>query len=219
MAEDGFRLLQHLGEEWRYPHVVGVSMGGMIAQELALLLLERNGSNGLASLTLCATHSGRSFTPIKGVQGILSSMFKSTLEEKAPILMETFYSQEFLTSEKDGRTGREIATEMYITRVRSEPPPSLIGYLGHISAVVSHYVGPERLAILRDSGVPILIMTGTNDHMVYCENSYYLRDHLNPQEFHAWEGVGHGLILERFEEFHAALIRNFERGKEKSLIS
>jgi pimeloyl-ACP methyl ester carboxylesterase len=54
MAEDVNTLLDYV--EWNAPrdlHIVGVSMGGMIAQELALRIPER-----IASLSLLVTTAG-----------------------------------------------------------------------------------------------------------------------------------------------------------------
>lgn len=54
MAEDLIEVIDHVG--WTGPrelHAIGVSMGGMIAQELAYIIPER-----VASLTLVSTASG-----------------------------------------------------------------------------------------------------------------------------------------------------------------
>jgi len=51
MAKDALALINHL--QWSHCHVVGTSMGGMIALELALIAPEK-----ILSLTLLATHAG-----------------------------------------------------------------------------------------------------------------------------------------------------------------
>jgi pimeloyl-ACP methyl ester carboxylesterase len=69
MAKDALALIDHL--EWAQCHVVGVSMGGMIALEFALLASER-----VLSLTLLATHAGgiAGRAPFVGIRHILRSI-------------------------------------------------------------------------------------------------------------------------------------------------
>jgi len=69
MAKDALALIDHL--EWSQCHVVGLSMGGMIALEFALLASER-----VLSLTLLATHAGgiAGRAPFVGIRHILRSI-------------------------------------------------------------------------------------------------------------------------------------------------
>jgi len=60
-------LLRHLG--WQKFHLVGLSMGGMIALELAFMVLDN-----LHSLTLMVTHAG-GFTAITPVRRAFNEFF------------------------------------------------------------------------------------------------------------------------------------------------
>ncbi len=69
MAKDAVELIEHL--QWNQCHVVGISMGGMIAFEFALLVPEK-----ILSLTLLATHAGGLIgrTPFAGISHMARSL-------------------------------------------------------------------------------------------------------------------------------------------------
>src|SRR4051794_24172654 len=69
MAKDALELIDHL--RWAQCHVVGISLGGMIALELALLARGR-----ILSLTLMATHAGGLIgqAPFIGLRHIFRSL-------------------------------------------------------------------------------------------------------------------------------------------------
>jgi len=216
MANDAVKLCEHLGEDFLKPHVVGISMGGMIAQEFTLKWIELG--RKLSSLSLCVTHAGRSsalMPPVRGVISMMRSLICRTPEQRAEVLLDTLYSPEFLETEHDdGRKKKDYVTQLYLDRVKADPPSTLSGFVGHISAVFTHDVPTARLEIIKNSGIPILIITGDNDHLVSHQNSLFLKEALNPAEFLLLEGVGHGIHTEKFVQFNEALMRNFQRGVE-----
>ena len=57
MAKDALEVINHV--EWQHFHVVGLSMGGMIAQKLTLMALDR-----VLSLSLLSTHAGGTVLPV-----------------------------------------------------------------------------------------------------------------------------------------------------------
>eukprot|EP01101_Sappina_pedata_P006267 TRINITY_DN3076_c0_g1_i1.p1 TRINITY_DN3076_c0_g1~~TRINITY_DN3076_c0_g1_i1.p1 ORF type:complete len:244 (+),score=85.31 TRINITY_DN3076_c0_g1_i1:203-934(+) len=213
MASDALKLLDFLGSEWNRPHVVGVSMGGMISQELTLLMIANE--RPPKSLTLCVTHAGRSFTPIKGVASTLRSLFASTPEDKITVFMDALYSQTFLNSDREGKNMREFIKEAYLDRVSKDVPTTFGGFVSHLFACTTHHVSEDRLRIIKDSKTPILIVTGGEDHMVPHSNSEYLKNILEPAEYIFWEGVGHGVTVERFHEFNESIVRNLQRGESQ----
>lgn len=95
MAKDALALIDHL--QWKQCHVVGVSMGGMISLELAVMAPER-----ILSLTLLVTHAGglSGRAPFLGVRHILQSL--TTQDEKKLIdnALNMLYAQKTLSDAK-----------------------------------------------------------------------------------------------------------------------
>ena len=90
MAADTFALLNALGGVWAQGavHVVGLSMGGMIAQEMYLTAPSR-----IASLTLVATHAGGvwSLPGPAGVLGFLRIFATSSISRRIPHFLDLLY--------------------------------------------------------------------------------------------------------------------------------
>lgn len=70
MAKDAIALVEHL--KWDHCHVVGISMGGMIALEFVLLAPEK-----AISLSLLATHAGglAGRAPFSGIRHMTRAIF------------------------------------------------------------------------------------------------------------------------------------------------
>jgi len=213
MARDAESLLNHLG--WERVNVVGISMGGMIALELALILVDQK---RLASLALAVTHAGgkAARVPFKGFWTMLTSALKPP-EQKARKLMRRLYSSDFLASPapegSEEETMYDYVCKEFVTRVTSEPVMSLAGLSGHLRTVSTHYVSVRRLHTLRDSRVPTIVLTGTHDELVRPENSRILGKELEA-ELIVFEGAGHVINVEVKNEFNDHIVRNIRRGIE-----
>lgn len=81
---------------------------------------------------------------------------------------------------------------MFLARIDRSRPQTFGGNVGQTAACLRHYVSDDRLKIIKDSGLPVLVMTGTWDNLVNPKNSYYLAKVLECQ-LELFEGSGHGL--------------------------
>eukprot|EP01126_Amoeba_proteus_P011254 TRINITY_DN14514_c0_g1_i1.p1 TRINITY_DN14514_c0_g1~~TRINITY_DN14514_c0_g1_i1.p1 ORF type:complete len:301 (+),score=41.01 TRINITY_DN14514_c0_g1_i1:185-1087(+) len=197
---------------WERFHLVGLSMGGMIALELALLTMHR-----LLSLTLMVTHAGgiTSVMPMAALVRSLKYRPNHTPEEYVDNILPLLYSKEWrkqLYVDEDGVQTNETNEEMArreMVALREKNPAKFMGLVGQLGAVFTHYVSSARLEELKNSKVPVLIMTGTKDKLVRPINSFLLKDILEPEEFIVFEGAGHMIHKERYLEVNAALCRHF----------
>ena len=95
MANDALALIDHL--QWKQCHVVGVSMGGMIALELAVMAPER-----ILSLTLLVTHAGglSGRAPLPGVRHILQSLTTQDEKKLMDNALDMLYAKKTLSDTK-----------------------------------------------------------------------------------------------------------------------
>jgi pimeloyl-ACP methyl ester carboxylesterase len=191
MADDAARLLDHLGID--RAHVIGVSMGGMITQELALRHPQR-----LITQTLCCTSPRPAKKRVR--LGDVGAMLRTIATEKmAPILL----SPEFQAASAD-------KVRDFEARVASIKVPKRI-ILRQMKAAFRFDV-THRLQEIR---VPTLVMTGDRDILIDHGHSDLLARSIQGAMLKKFPGAGHGFIVERYGEVLATL-RDFWARHEDS---
>ncbi|KAF0544476.1 alpha/beta-hydrolase [Gigaspora margarita] len=208
MAQDAIGLMEHL--EWTENiHVIGISMGGMIAQELVLLK-----PGYVRSLCLTSTTAGMTIPPIAAITTITRILFIKDPRIRINALVKILFTKEWLAeSAPPGSTHKNNEERIIedlrnrINRTRLQP---VNGAIGQIAACLLHYVSPMRLQQIRDSIPQILVITGSWDNFVRPNNSFYLAEQLQA-DFEYWEGCGHVPCGEQIERYNTALENHFKK--------
>ena len=192
MADDAAGLLDSIGVE--FAHVFGVSMGSMIAQELAL-----HHPRTVTSLILGRTTpgGGNAVLPEQESLGFLLDHERRSnlsIEEYAEELLPFLFSQGFIDGNRD-RVGAFISQAFeHVTPIH--------GYRRQGEAFMSFNVW-DRLPEIE---APTLIMTGTADRLVPAENSRILASRIPNAELIMFEDVGHGFTGEVPDEANRAVL-------------
>jgi len=219
MAEDVIALLDFIGwTEKRSVHVVGLSMGGMIAQELTYRIPER-----FISLSLVVTTAGGlpifNFPPWFGLKTILRVQFIKDQKRRTPFVVEACFNTSWLDSkaenDPEGRTNREVQVMLYNERAAMTPIQKPLGGISQMWAGLTHHVGAKRLAQISKTVPKVLILTGDQDHLVRPTNSAYLSEHMPEAESIVWKDTGHVVSMQRVERFNTLLERVFRQGQER----
>ncbi|KAH9066039.1 alpha beta-hydrolase [Lactarius deliciosus] len=220
MAEDIIILLDFIGwTESRSVHVVGLSLGGMIAQELAYRISER-----LISLSLAVTSAGGlpifNIPPWFGLKNLLRVSFIKDPKRRTPLIVESCFSSSWLDAraenDPEGRTNREVQTILYNERAAITRVPNPVGAFSQMWAGLTHHVEAERLAQISKAIPKVLILTGDQDHFIRPSNSAYLSEHMPEAEFVVWTDTGHVVNVQYVERFNTLLERVFLEGRARS---
>jgi len=175
MAGDALALIDHLG--LATVDVFGISMGGMIAQELALAAPERVGH-----LILGCTHAGvRHAAPAPEAAG---RAFALRTDDWA-LRMRTLAPFAFARGVDPSLLRAFIAKK---SRDVQDP----IGYRAQIQAVLAHDTA-DRLARIRS---PTLILTGDDDRIIPGESGDLLAERIPHAQLQIIPGTGHLFFLE-----------------------
>src|SRR5580692_6198201 len=157
MASDAASVLHAAGVE--SAHVFGVSMGGMIAQELALQYPSR-----VRSLILGCTAAGGPYA-IKAESAALETLMRRDLtpEESKEAIIPFIY---------DPATPRERIDEDMVIRMKWYPTPQ--GYMGQLQGIF----GWEASSRLAQITAPTLVIHGESDRLVPPANARLIAERI-----------------------------------------
>lgn len=194
LADDTAALMEHVG--FPAAHVIGVSMGGTIAQELAL----RHPRKVLSMVLGCTTAGGPKSVRIGGDS--LAAAYSTqpmSAEERGRALAEAAFSKGYLAQHP------EVVSAMVESR-RQRPLDPMA--LGHRMKAISEHDAYDRLPQI---GCPTLVITGKEDALVPWENSRILAQRIPGAELTLLEPAGHCFWLEQPEASVDAISRFLEK--------
>jgi pimeloyl-ACP methyl ester carboxylesterase len=198
LADDAFGLLDHLG--LASAHVVGVSMGGMIAQTMAIARPER----------------------VRSLSSVMSTTGKRTVGWQHPALLPSLVG-----ARKPGREAYvRTSTEFWKLIGSTDYPQSLeelgkragetfdrgISTSGVMRQMLAVLTQPNRGPRLRGVRVPTLVVHGLADRMVHVSGGRATAAAIPGSELLLIAGMGHDLPPALFETLVAAVRRNADRG-------
>jgi pimeloyl-ACP methyl ester carboxylesterase len=196
MAADAVGLMDALDID--SAHVFGVSMGGLIAQVLALDYPDRVERVALG----CTSHGGRhAVQPRKEVMEVLAKASDPTMraEEAVRTRLPVVLSDPFIRREP------ERVEEFVQLSARHWPTPE--GAAGQMGAL-SVFNVKKRLGEIR---CPVLAITGSEDRMMPPENSRLLAEGIGGAEHYTVDGAGHSFFFEKPDEVNEVLIDFFSK--------
>jgi pimeloyl-ACP methyl ester carboxylesterase len=190
LADESAALMDNVG--FSAAHVIGVSMGGTIAQELAL----RHPAKVRSLILGCTTPGGPKAIRIGGSA------------------LAAAYSTQPMSAEERGRALAEAAfTKGYIERhpeiipamieARRQRPLDPVALEQRMKAVLAH----DAYDRLPQINCPTLVITGKDDALVAWQNSQLLADRIPGARLVLLEPAGHCFWLEQPQQSREAMMR------------
>jgi 3-oxoadipate enol-lactonase len=197
LADDAAAVLDALG--WDSAHVVGISMGGMVAQELALRHPQR-----VRTLTLGCTYcggEGSALTSNEVFAKLSEAMMSGDRDRAIATSFEVNISPGYGADQSAYGTFYEMATAL--------PTPVPVIML-QAQAVQSH----DTLSRLGEIQAPTLVIHGTVDEMLPYSNAVLIAARIPGARLVTLEDVGHMFWWEQPERSAQAIRELVEGSRE-----
>ncbi|PNH44313.1 hypothetical protein VD0004_g3328 [Verticillium dahliae] len=223
MARDVLEVVDHLG--WTAPrslHITAISLGGMISQELAVLIPER-----IASWTLFCTAATMETnkTIISTLRERLTLLVPKSAEQAIRETADRLFTNDWLIAPDEAadvpipgttpRCGPPPSGDRYIpfvsnyqrfqaqelTKRLDKRLFSVKGFLMQLVSAGWHDKSPEQLKALGDiiGRERIAVVHGDRDNMIDLRLGKLLMERLQPSVALIVEGMGHAPVMERVE--------------------
>jgi pimeloyl-ACP methyl ester carboxylesterase len=189
MAEDTVGLMDVVGIPCA--HVLGISMGGMIAQEIAL-----RQPGQVKGVVLACTHCGgfRAMPPAQRVSEIFAEYIESGSPAAALKVLTCLFTERTL------REAPDLVKEY--AEVSARHPAETRVLLHQWEAIRGHDTW-ERLARIKS---PTLVTTGDDDVLIPPENSRVLAERIPGARLEIIRGGGHQFVVEQAAVFNRVVM-------------
>ncbi len=197
LADDAFGLLDHLGIE--VADVMGASMGGMVAQTMAIARPER----------------------VRSLTSIMSTTGRRTVGWQSPVLLPTLIGRRGPDREAYIAGSQKVwaligspdfpKTPEDMLRRGNETFDRGVSRSGVMRQMMAVLTQPDRTAQLRSLPMPTLVVHGLSDRMVHVSGGRSTSMSIPGSELLLIDGMGHDLPQPLFDTITAAVRRTADR--------
>lgn len=194
MANDVAELLDALDID--AAHIVGQSMGGMIAQQLTI-------DHPARVLSLCSIYSTPSLEHLGSDPAVWSIREQEPAKDREGAIAQ-FIERESLGGLRD-YTPEWFRAHAEATYDRCYYPEGIERQMAAVRRT------PDRTPGLRDVKVPTVVLHGLADRLIDASGGYATALAVPGAELHTYAGMGHQLVPSLFEEYVCVISRNIAR--------